>query len=1232
MSQKNRSSERTNNIFGNREIHFTVLCVSVALLVAAILLFYANIQRKNSLLLGRTVMENHLELGRHNFQDTLNSVLEDALFLTQTPGFKVLLEDPTSARCKQNIAKVFVALTKSRKYYQQIRYINVDGKELIRVNYHQNQATVIPEAELQNKKQRYYVAAGMNLQKDQIYISPLDLNVEHGVVQHPLLPMLRIVAPLFDQKNQHRGLIIINYRAGHLLQKFSKAFHHDGPDKTSHFPGRPVILNREGFFLLASNPQDLWGGQLGTGISFANRYPQIWAKTLTQEKGQIVSGNDQFDFLTLHLNSKTLPCIKDSSKQCTCSTITLLAHQPNAPYLGRRAIFRYFPWQLFLIIMGGFLPILWLLVSYQQRNKEHQREVLIQEKRFRLLYEHAPMPYQSLDNEGRFLEVNSNWLDTLGYQRDEVLGHLFSDFLLPEGKALFKENFPRFKNEGKTQGIEFQLIKKDASTILASFNGRVSHDDNKQFIQTHCIFQDITEQRLVEERIAHLALLRKTGIAVHRHLASTQENRELLQAICDVFVNEKGYRSAWIILLDKQKQCELTANAGLLKDFQQLEKEIEQGHLPPCILETMQERQLLWQDSQQMLCSGCPMANGYPDSGLMAAPLFHGEQFYGVVTVSLAAQMVIDSEERELFEEIARDIGFALFNRLQDEKREEHAQELATRDQISRTFILHQDNNLYGGVLDIVLAAMKSKDGVFGYLDGPDMLVCPSMSHEVLDKCQMSDKQFYFPREQWAGIWEKALVNGSTEYANTPFKVPQGHLAIDNSMATAIIYDNRVIGLLQVANKEHDYTEKDKYLLESLAVTIAPILQARLEHQQAETKLQDALNMYADLYNNAPDMFVSVDAGNAHILQCNQTLLDTLGYTRDELIGKPVFMLYHPDSRDECKNDIFPTFCKTGIISDRELLLQRKAGSSLPVSLDVSAIRDSENNIIQSRSILHDISERKQLHEQLLISEKMTTIAGLAAGVAHEINTPLSGVLQAIQLIEMGLDPNGEENRALASRTGVDLAKVQDYLQQKELDYFLNGIKKSASTAAHIVKELLQFSRPQESSSQWVNLAELLDRSIELARADYSLKKEFNIINVEFVRQYSKEPLQVNCLAMEIEQVLINLIKNACQAMADVDSLETPRITLRTHKSDNMVVIEVEDNGPGIDKTICAQIFDPFFTTKDVGQGTGLGLSVSYSIITDKHGGSIRLGSTSETGTCFVIELPMEQLQEVSSG
>lgn len=133
---------------------------------------------------------------------------------------------------------------------------------------------------------------------------------------------------------------------------------------------------------------------------------------------------------------------------------------------------------------------------------EHETRRLQQsEERFRLLYERSPLPYQSLDADGCFLEVNHAWLNILGYTREEVIGQWFGQFLLPAQRALFLERFPQFKAYGEVNGVEFEMVHKDGHHITASFEGKIGYDDNGDFLQTHCIFQDITERKRMEAEL-----------------------------------------------------------------------------------------------------------------------------------------------------------------------------------------------------------------------------------------------------------------------------------------------------------------------------------------------------------------------------------------------------------------------------------------------------------------------------------------------------------------------------------------------------------------------------------------------------------------------------------------------------------------------------------------------------------------------------------------------------------
>ena len=154
----------------------------------------------------------------------------------------------------------------------------------------------------------------------------------------------------------------------------------------------------------------------------------------------------------------------------------------------------------------------------------------------------------------------------------------------------------------------------------------------------------------------------------------------------------------------------------------------------------------------------------------------------------------------------------------------------------------------------------------------------------------------------------------------------------------------------------------------------------------------------------------------------------------------------------------------------------------------------------------------------------------------------------------------------------------------------------------------------------------MLDKSLELAKNDYNLKKCCDILNIEIIKEYTPNLPPVLCVAMEIEQVFINLLKNAAQAMGDQpEPRPKPRITLRTGQQGKMVRVEITDNGPGIDEETIHHIFDPFFTTKDIGMGTGLGLSVSYTIIVTKHGGQLSVQSKPGQGATFAIDLPINR-------
>ncbi len=271
-----------------------------------------------------------------------------------------------------------------------------------------------------------------------------------------------------------------------------------------------------------------------------------------------------------------------------------------------------------------------------------------------------------------------------------------------------------------------------------------------------------------------------------------------------------------------------------------------------------------------------------------------------------------------------------------------------------------------------------------------------------------------------------------------------------------------------------------------------------------------------------------------------------------------------------------------------------------------------------------DVTQRVRMENMMVQTEKMMSVGGLAAGMAHEINNPLGGMLQSLQNVIRRLSPGLPANQTNAAACGIHLESIRCYLEKREIFRFLENIRVSGERASHIVENMLSFSRRSESRKVPVNMVNLLDKAVELANHDYDLKKKFDFRDIHIVRDYQPDLPPVPCVSTEIEQVILNLLRNAAQAMSDKGMPKrTPCITLHLGRENGFAVIEIADNGPGMAEAQLKRIFEPFFTTKEVGVGTGLGLSVSYFIVTNNHSGSLSAESTLGRGASFIVRLPL---------
>jgi PAS domain S-box-containing protein len=391
-------------------------------------------------------------------------------------------------------------------------------------------------------------------------------------------------------------------------------------------------------------------------------------------------------------------------------------------------------------------------------------------------------------------------------------------------------------------------------------------------------------------------------------------------------------------------------------------------------------------------------------------------------------------------------------------------------------------------------------------------------------------------------------------------------------------------------------------------------VQVRSKIERKLTGFQNYLNSIID---SMPSVLIALDE-QLYVTQWNQQATALSGTTLDDALNQPVFIAFEP---------LRPFLTQIRRTSERHQVekIERVtwAFNDQPrhYAMTLYPLMGGGGRGVVIR--IDDITERINMEEIMVQSEKMLSVGGLAAGMAHEINNPLGAILHNTQNIRRRLSPELERNRQAADETGVLLDAVNRYLQRREIPQLLDGIQQAGSRAAKIVSHMLSFSRLSNRQLAECQLSVLIDQALDIAGNDFALVDGFDFRAIEIVRDFDPQVDRVPCIGNELEQVLLNLLKNAAQAIHQKPERVKGLITLRTRLNPPWAEIQVEDNGGGIPEHIRKRIFEPFFTTKEVGQGTGLGLSVSYFIITNNHKGQMEVQCKPDHGTCFTLRLPL---------
>jgi len=784
------------------------------------------------------------------------------------------------------------------------------------------------------------------------------------------------------------------------------------------------------------------------------------------------------------------------------------------------------------------------------------------EERYRRIYENSVVGFFQSTPEGQFLHVNPTLARMLHYESPEDLVSSIDDiasttYANPIDRRRYHEGL---KANGYVEDFQFKARCKDGSEVWISDSSRAYFDENGEITRYEGIVVDITERRRAEEALRESEARLRTIFNTSSDAILVFSAEGALVMTNPAAVRMYGYNN-------EEEMLGLTGRDIVRPDYH---------HLFRAFIQECTETGHFRTESVDVRKDG---------SALNVE--VHGSLFE------------YKGEQRLLA--IVRDM---MFHKQAEKALRESEEKLQIRNRIASVFLTKTDEEMYPEILELVLDKLKSRFGVFGYIDDMGSLVCPSMTRTVWDQCQIPDKDIVFPEDAWGdSIWGNGLRTGKSAYANRPFKVPEGHIPIERCLTAPLVFHNKSIGLLTVANKDTDYGESDRETLEAIAEYVAPLLQGILVKNAIEKALQESEERYRILVEESP-LGVSLIGKDGSYRYLNPKFVEIFGYTLEEIpTGKEWFRKAYRD--EKYRKEVLAAW-----MDDQK---RYGIGESRPRTYQVTC-KDGSKKVIHFRPvtmengdqlvIYEDVTENQWLEEQLRRSQKMEALGLLAGGVAHDLNNILSGIVSYPELILMDLPEDSPLRKPMKT------------------------IHESGMRAAGVVSDLLTIARGVATGKETLNLNTIVNEYMD--SAEFQHLANTNSF-VHFRSELDPHLLNIGGSPIHLKKTLMNLVTNASEAIEGRGTVTISTFNryldepLKGHDEVRMgeyVVLSVSDNGRGISSQDLERIFEPFYTKKVMGRsGTGLGLAVVWNTVQD-HNGYIDV-KTSEKGTVFELYFPV---------
>ncbi|UCD78072.1 MAG: PAS domain S-box protein [Desulfobacterales bacterium] len=667
-----------------------------------------------------------------------------------------------------------------------------------------------------------------------------------------------------------------------------------------------------------------------------------------------------------------------------------------------------------------------------------------------------------------------------------------------------------------------------------------------------------------EKKLQRQNLLLSAICSINQLLIREKDRTKLLQGVCNHLVENRGYYNAWIILLDESARPTLTVEAGLDKEFQLLKECLVRGELPDCVRTAIRRAETVVTKDPFSDCKNCPLTQTYHGRAGMSVRLAHNNKRFGTLTVSLPKELINDDQEPCLLEEVAEDIGFALNSiELEAQKKKTESDLISTIEELTeRTKEL---NCLYS-----ISRLIERRS--YG-------------SEEILQRVvELLPSAWKYPEIACARI----LLNDQ-EFKTANFAATEWHQSCELLVAGKNCGKLQVCYLAQRPDvDEGPFLKEERNLMNAIAERVGKMV----ERRKTEAALQESEKRFRDLVENSLTG-ISIAQENRVIYQ-NQEQERLLGpLPRTSILGD--FKNIHPEDVTKVKRlsqDISSGKIRKLDVNFRLFTVSMANGQRTMMWIYCRAMlidyRGQESILVN----MMDMTKTKELEQLLIIQDKMASLGRVAAGIAHEIRNPLSGI--NIYLNTLGKIYKIEENHA-------------------KVELILDHLKSASGKIESVIRRVMDFSKPGEPKFSLIDINRPITEAINLTAV--TLRKS----GIKIEKNLAQNLPECRADPNLIEEMVLNLINNAAEAMKTVESEK--KIVVTTAVIHGAILVKVSDSGPGVPDLIKDKIFDPFFTTKN--DSTGIGLSLCHRIVSD-HGGVLAASDGELGGAEFRIEIPIK--------